>query len=98
MTQALPWHFVLDLAGSYSYHPYDHRSSYDQILARYVAGAGPKRKDDIWDVQAELRYPITDWAELSVRGQYTDNASNVKVFDYDRWIAGGYLTLYWNNK
>src|SRR2546422_3050981 len=26
------------------------------------------------------------------RGEYTDAKSNVRVFDNDRWIAGGYLT------
>jgi tetratricopeptide (TPR) repeat protein len=97
-TQALPWHFVLDVLGSYSYQPYDHRSSYDDLFfQRYLVGGGPPRRDHIWDAQATLRYPVTDWLELSVRGQYTDNQSNVRVFDYDRWIAGGYLTLYWGH-
>ncbi len=97
-TQALPWHFVLDLVGSFSYHPYDHRSSYDeQFFSRYRVGAGPKRRDRIWDAQAELRYPLTSWLEISARGQYTGSESNVEVFDYDRWIAGGYLTFTWGH-
>src|SRR5262249_37939127 len=97
VTQALPWHFVLDVLGSYSWHPYDHRSSYDENLPRYLAGDGPKRQDQIWDAQAELRYPITDWLQISARGQYTRAESNVAVFDYDRWVAGGYLTLTWGH-
>jgi tetratricopeptide (TPR) repeat protein len=97
VTQALPWSLVLEVVGRYWYLPYDHRSSYDENLARYVAGLGPKRRDDIWEVAAELRYPVTDWLEVSARGQYSDNESNTRVFDYDRWIAGGYITLTWND-
>jgi len=94
-TQQLPWHFVLDVLGTYYYHPYSHRSSYD--LPRYRTGGGPTRTDHIYDVQAELRYPLTSWAQISARWQYTSSQSNVEVFDYDRWIAGGYLTLTWGH-
>ena len=96
-TQQLPWRFVLDVLGTYYYHPYDHRSSYDDNIGRYVSGGGPTRTDHIYDVQAELRYPLTSWAQISARGQYTVADSNVEVFDYDRWIAGGYLTLTWGH-
>ena len=97
VTQALPWRFVLDVVGSYGWYPYDHTSSYDEDLLRYLVGKGPEREDQIWDVQGELRYPVTDWLELSARGEYTDAGSNVRVFDYDRWIAGGYLTVTWGH-
>jgi tetratricopeptide (TPR) repeat protein len=97
VTQALPWRFALDLLGSYTWHPYDHRSSYDENLLRYRNGEGPKREDQIWEAQAELRYPLTDWLQVSARGRYTDAESNVAVFDYDRWIAGGYLTVTWGH-
>ncbi|HKA15716.1 MAG TPA: tetratricopeptide repeat protein [Myxococcota bacterium] len=97
VTQALPWRFVFDVLGSYGWYPYDHTSSYDENLLRYLVGKGPDREDQIWDVQGELRYPVTDWLEVSARGQYTDAESNVRVFDYDRWIAGGYLTMTWGH-
>jgi tetratricopeptide (TPR) repeat protein len=96
-TQQLPWKFVLDVLGAYTYHPYAHRSSYDLDFARYTSGQGPTRTDHIYDVQAELRYPLTSWATISARGQYTSAESNVDVFDYERWIAGGYLTLTWGH-
>jgi hypothetical protein len=96
-TQQLPWRFVLDVLGGYTYHPYDHRSSYDRNFARYTSGQGPTRTDHIYDVQAELRYPLTHWAQISARAQYTSSESNVEVFDYDRWVAGGYLTLTWGH-
>ena len=96
-TQQLPWRFVLDVLGTYYYQPYAHRSSYDLDVARYTSGQGPTRTDHIWDAQVELRYPLTSWAEISARFQYTSAESNVEVFDYDRWIAGGYLTLSWGH-
>jgi tetratricopeptide (TPR) repeat protein len=96
-TQQLPWSFVGELLGSYTYHPYDHRSSYDLNIARYASGQGPTREDHIWEVMGELRYPLTAWAQISARAQYTSAESNVEDFDYDRWIAGGYLTLTWGH-
>src|SRR4029453_4466663 len=79
-TQVLPWHFLLDVVGSFSYLPYDHRSSYDQFFfQRYLLGAGPNRLDRVWDVQGELSYPLTSWLEISARGQYTDSYSNIDV-------------------
>ena len=77
--------------------PFAHRSSYDLDFARYTSGQGPTRTDHIYDVQGELSYPLTSWARISARGQYTSAESNVDVFDYDRWIAGGYLTLTWGH-
>jgi hypothetical protein len=95
VVQGLPWDFVLELTGSFYWHPYDHRSSYD--LPRYLFGTGPERRDQIFDANAELRYPVTEWLELSVHGRYIDDESNVSTFDFDRWIAGGKVTLAWNS-
>ena len=100
VTQALPLRFLLDVSGSFTYYAYDHRSSYDDRFfdpGRYLDGGGPKRRDRIWDAQAELSYPLTSWLEISARGQYTESESNTEVFDYDRWIAGGYLTVSWGH-
>jgi hypothetical protein len=91
---------VLDLSGGFTYQDYDHRSSYDELFlfpGGYRIGEGPKRRDRIWDAQAELRYPLTSWLEVSARGQYRNSESNTEVFDYDRWIAGGYLTVTWGH-
>ena len=95
LVQGLPLDFVFELTGSFYWHPYDHRSSFD--LPQYVSGFGPERHDEIWDVDGELRYPITEWVEVSVHGRYINSESNVRTFDYDRWIAGGKVTLSWNN-
>ena len=96
-TQQLPWRLVLEVLGTYYYHPYAHRSSYDPNGGRYVSGEGPTRTDHIYDVHAELSYPLTSWAAISARAQYTSAKSNVEVFDYERWFAGGYLTLTWGH-
>ena len=96
-TQQLPFRFVLDVLGSYFHYQYEHRSSYDRNAGRYIAGFGVTRTDQIWDAQAELRYPLTSWLQISGRVQYTDAKSDVTVFDYDRWIAGGYLTATWGH-
>jgi hypothetical protein len=42
-----------------------------------------------------LERPITDWLIGSLRYEYTNNDANVEVFDYDRHVVGGYLTLYY---
>jgi len=95
VTQALPLDLVLEVNGRFYWHPYDHRSSFD--LPSFAVGTGSKRHDEIWEGEAELRYPVTDWLEISARGKYIDHESNVRTFDFDRWIAGGFVTLSWNN-
>ena len=67
------------------------------IASEYAFGFGPKRRDRIWELEAELSYPLTEWMTVSARYQYTDNDSNTEVFDYDRHIVGGYLTFQWIN-
>ena len=62
----------------------------------YLLGFGQKRHDEIFDGLAQLRYPLTDWLEVSIHGRYIHNESNTQTFDFDRWIAGGKLTLTWN--
>jgi hypothetical protein len=62
---------------------------------RFIPGLGPKRRDRIYQAEAELGYPVTDWLIVSARYQYTNDDSNTRVFDYDRHIAGGYITLSW---
>ena len=46
---------------------------------------------------SEDLFQLTSWLQVSARAQYTDAKSDVTVFDYDRWIAGGYLTATWGH-
>jgi hypothetical protein len=88
--QLLPLRFELDLSGGFAYEPYEHQSSYNFDDSK-------DRLDRVWVAQAELERPITDWLVASARYRYVNNDSNTAVFDYDRHIAGGYLTVLWTD-
>jgi tetratricopeptide (TPR) repeat protein len=88
--QQLPFRFALDLSGGFSYEPYQHRSSYA------FADEHASRVDRVWVAQGELERPITDWLLVTARYRYVNNDSNTAVFDYDRHIVGGYVTVLWN--
>jgi hypothetical protein len=95
----LPWRLVLDLQGSFTWRPYDHRSTYpdpDDLVSglQYRLRNGDK-EERIWQADAILERPITEWLIASLRYEYTRNDANVEVFDYDRHIVGGYLTVYY---
>ncbi|MEB2346256.1 MAG: tetratricopeptide repeat protein [Deltaproteobacteria bacterium] len=95
----LPWQVVLDLQGSYTYRPYDHPSTYpnpnDLVNGvEYSLRNGDKR-ENVWQADVIVERPITNWLIGSLRYEYTRNDSNVEVFDYDRHVVGGYLTLYY---
>ena len=94
--QPLPLGFEAYVRGSFTDQYYEHRSSF-LAANRWTNGLGSKRRDQIFEVETELKYRLTDWAILSARYQYIDNDSNTPVFDYDRHIAGGYLTLSWED-
>ncbi len=93
--QDLPWSLQLEVTGRFSWHPYEDESSYD--LFRYPSGAGRDRNDKIFEVDGELSYPVTDWLEVSLNARYSNNDSNIQVFDFDRWIAGGLVTVFWSS-
>jgi tetratricopeptide (TPR) repeat protein len=95
----LPWRFVLDVQGGFTYRPYDHPSTYPDPRdlvpgVQYGLRSGDKR-ERIWEADVILERPITDWLIGSVRYEYTRNDANVEVFDYDRHVVGGYLTVYY---
>lgn len=96
---ALPWLVVLDVQGSYTYRPYDDPSTYPdpgdlEDGVEYFLSSDDK-EENVWQADAILERPITDWLIGSLRYEYTRNDSNVEVFDWDRHIVGGYLTLYY---
>lgn len=95
----LPWQVVLDLQGSYTYRPYDHPSTYpnpnDLVNGVEYGLRGRDKREDVWQADVIVERPITKWLIGSLRYEYTRNDSNVEVFDYDRHVVGGYLTLYY---
>lgn len=96
--QPLPADFDLSASASFAHRPYDHVSSFtDYYLLAIRRGRGPKRLDNVWDVEAKLERPITEHVKLAARYAYTHSVSNTRVFDYDRHVVGGYVVLTWGD-
>ena len=95
----LPWRFVLDVQGSYMYRPYDHPSTYpdpDDLVAGVEYGLRDRdKREHVWQADVILERPITKWLIGSLRYAYVRNDANVQVFDYDRHVVGGYLTVFY---
>jgi hypothetical protein len=93
----LPWRLELDVLGMFTRAPFDNISSYPTpprtTLGQTYTVLPVPRTDTIWNVATVLARPINDWLEVSARYYYTRNISNVTVFDYDRNVVGGYLTV-----
>ena len=90
--QLLPWKLEADVSGGFAYEDYDHESSF--ALGIPPNAEHTDRIDKIWTAAAELERPITSWLSISGRYRYINDDSNTRVFDYDRHIAGGYVTVY----
>ncbi|HTO69347.1 MAG TPA: tetratricopeptide repeat protein [Myxococcota bacterium] len=87
---ALPWRVTLYLAGGYTWRGYLHDTTFEDV----PPSLSDKRRDQIVDAEISLERPIYyDWLLGSVRYHFTNEASNVDVFDYGRHIFGGYLTV-----
>lgn len=86
--QLLPLSLILSAHGRVEYARYDSASSFRE--ATEIEG---RRRDVIGMAHAVLTKPITDWLSVSARYQYLNNDSNTNVFDYDRHIAGAFVTI-----
>jgi thioredoxin-like negative regulator of GroEL len=80
----LPLGLAGDLGAGYLHARYDNHSVFDP---------SSRRRDHVFHAQALLERPITDHLKVSARYRYQRNDSNVSVFDYDRHIVGGYVTV-----
>ncbi len=91
-----PAKITFDFVWSYSFQPFDHRSSFpdpSDLAAGIEYGLDPSdRKDQIWHTEAVLEIPIMQIVVGSLRYAYTKSDSNVSVFEFDRHVVGGYLT------
>lgn len=83
--QDLPLELILDARVRYVYQDYDKRS--------FFSGFTKRRRDHVVYVDAALERPITEHVTVSARYRYENNDSNVGVFNYDRNIVGGFVTL-----
>ncbi len=86
----LPFKLSLLLGVGYTYRGYLNRTTFETS----PPSTADTRHDHVLDTEVGLERPIFyDWLIASARWRYTNNASNVPVFDYDRSIIGGYLTF-----
>lgn len=94
---ALPLDFTLRGYFSYLYKPFRNASTFpdpDDVTAgsAYTLEGGDRREDRYrWEV--ELERPLTEHLTGLLRYTYSQNNSNVDVFDYEREIAGAYVTF-----
>ncbi len=85
--QVLPWRLILDLTGSAEY------DNYENVSVFAGGGEGAEREDLVGAAGAVLTRPITEWLSVSARYQYLNNDSNTQIFNYDRHIAGVFVTI-----
>jgi hypothetical protein len=80
---ALPFTTQFDLLYRYASRDYEFRSFF-----------APNHRQDakIHRVTLELIKQVTEHIDVSVAGTLTFRSSNIPVFDYNRYIAGGYVT------
>lgn len=92
----LPLEFQLRTLVSYTWRPYQNRSSFpdpqDVFFNLEYPLQGRSRRDDIWYFSVELEKKLTDRLSVEIAYRYVNNDSNVAVFDYDREILGFYVT------
>ncbi len=90
--RALPYLFTLDARGSYDVSFFENRSTFLMADERRR-----DRKDRFGVAELRLERPITRRVTGTVRWTYQDSDSNTAVFDYDRHIAGAYVTIAFEN-
>jgi hypothetical protein len=85
---ALPFKIDLDVRGTYTRRDF----SQESFFTDQTRQTGD-RNDDALQADVELSKELMDSVVVSGRYQYTDNGSNVGVFDYKRYVAGAYVEL-----
>jgi tetratricopeptide (TPR) repeat protein len=86
---ALPLDAELTALYRYARRNYDGRSSFDDPPPGESAD---RRDDEIHLVSLDLGVPVGEHWRVSAGGSASFNGSNIDAFDYDRYVAGGYLT------
>ena len=92
----LPHRFTLDLAGVFSYRPYQHPSTFpDPPEPFFDTEYGLKSRDKLerfYGAGVRLERPIARGISAAIAWRYERNHSNAQVFEYDRQIVGIYLS------
>jgi len=93
----LPYEFWLDLRARYVYKPFQHSS----VLpipgtvedGKQFAIPSSDRRDHVFEIVGIIERQITKNLFGSIRCNYLKNDSNTAVYDYDRILVGGFLTV-----
>jgi len=89
VSSALPWRFSADLGFSFLREEYANDNLVDYLTDEGIGSATPrKRRDAIWEARLRLVRPITRFIDVELGVRYGDHASNVDLYDYDRWVSG----------
>jgi tetratricopeptide (TPR) repeat protein len=89
VSTTLPWRVSAHLGFSFLRENYQNRNLIDFLTDDGVGTATPRRRrDGVWDVRLRLVRPVTRFIDLEVSARYSDHASNVDLYDYDRWVSG----------
>jgi len=89
VSAALPWSIWGDLGVSYLREDYANENLVDYLTDDGVGTTSPKRRsDDVWEARIRLLRPVTRFVDLELSTRYSDNASNVDLYRFDRWVVG----------
>lgn len=87
----------LELAAdvTYAYRPYRHASTFPDppifFGVPYTLDQDDREEHE-WRVGASIARAVSEHLKLALSWRYTNNDSNVRVFDYDRHVVGLHLT------
>ncbi len=91
----LPWDLEFRTVVSWSDLDYDNPSTYPvrlPLISPVFAPGTSDKDEERWRAAAELEWFLADRWSLMGRYTWSDNDSNVGVFDYSRWGFGMYVT------
>lgn len=88
VTQTLPADFAVEARGSF------HVADYQDPSTFLLPGERVRdRRDHVGTVAVAVRRQLGERVSLALRWSFRSNGSNTRVFDYDRHIAGAFVTL-----
>jgi len=101
VNQELPWDVILDLGFIYRHEFYENRSSFPKKVIPppppppVLPGTAVlvDRDEDLYLLTLVLEKRLTENLLVSGRYIYSNHDSNIPTFDYDRHIAGAFLTV-----
>jgi hypothetical protein len=96
----LPWSVALDVAGSFTFRPFRHATTFPNQPLFFDEEYGlpsNRRRETSYTADVVLERPINRWLSASARWHLERTNSTAEVFDYHRQIVGAYLTATFGN-